>query len=371
MRYCKKCVMPDTRPGIVFNERGICQGCIAEEKKDKTNWKERYQELVRLCEKYRKINGDWYDCIIAVSGGKDSHFQTHVMKELMNMNPLLVTVEDNFPMTKAGKHNIKNISEEFGCDIVSLKPNIKVQKKLMRYCFEKYAKPNYYLDILIYSYPIHIAIKFGIPLIVYGENVNYEYGGAQKEETYSALEQFYNDVASGIPLDELCIEGITLKDLNLCLYPTLEEMKQANLEPIYLSYFMRWSTIGNYNFSKKRGFRDLSNEWKRSMMVCDFEQVDSRAYMIHPWLKYPKFGHGLATDMASRFIRYGLITREEGIELIKSRDFDLDNLAIYDFCEFLGYSITEFWDVVEKFYNRELFEKNIHGNWKLKNPIWQ
>ena len=109
MRYCKRCVMPDTRPGIRFDGEGVCQACRAEEKKDKTDWNARFEELKKLCDRLRS-KGNSYDCIIAISGGKDSHFQTHVMKELMGMNPLLVTVEDNFPMTQAGMHNIKNIS---------------------------------------------------------------------------------------------------------------------------------------------------------------------------------------------------------------------------------------------------------------------
>ena len=120
--------MPNTRPGISFNKEGICSGCINYENKNKTNWDSRFKELKTLCDKYRGKYGDNHDCIIAVSGGKDSHYQVHVMKELMEMNPLLVSVEDNFPMTEAGQHNIKNISEEFGCDIISLKPNIKAQK---------------------------------------------------------------------------------------------------------------------------------------------------------------------------------------------------------------------------------------------------
>lgn len=371
MRYCKKCVMPDTRPGIWFDEEGICQACRAEEQKDKINWEERFEELKKLCDKYRELHGDGYDCIIAVSGGKDSHFQTYVIKELMRMNPLLVTVEDNFPMTEAGKHNIKNISEEFGCDIISIKPNIKVQKKLMRKTFEKYGKPTWYIDRLIYTFPIHMAIKFSIPFVVYGENISYEYGGEQREETYSAKEQIDNDVAGEISWDELIEDSISMKDLNLCVYPSSEEIEIANLDPIYLSYFVRWSSYKSYLFAKKRGFRDLTHEWIREHHVENFDQVDSRAYLIHPWMKYPKFGHASATDYASKFIRYGLISREKGIELVKQHDHRLDQKALQDFLEFTGYSHKEFWGIVDKFYNKDLFEKDESGEWKLKSPIWK
>ena len=122
---------------------------------------------------------DGYDCAIAVSGGKDSHWQAHLMKNEMHMNPILFSVEDNFPMTEAGKHNLQNISEEFGCNIISIKPDRKAQKKLMRYMFEKYGKPTWYIDRLIYTYPLIMSLKFNTPLLVYGENVSYEYGGGR------------------------------------------------------------------------------------------------------------------------------------------------------------------------------------------------
>lgn len=371
MKYCKKCVMPDTRPGIMFDNEGVCQACRAEELKNQTDWSARHHELEVLCNKYRGMNGDGYDCIIAVSGGKDSHFQVHYLKEQMKMNPLLVTVEDNFPMTEAGKSNIRNISEEFGCDLISLKPNIKLQKKLMRKTFEKYGKPTWYIDRLIYTYPLHMAVKFGVPMVVYGENINYEYGGSQREETYSAMDQVNNGVADPIPFEELLDDGVSMKDLSLLKAPTAEEMAASKLDPIYLSYFVRWSSYRNYIFAKSRGFRDLTHEWVRTHHVENFDQIDSGAYLIHPWMKYPKFGHASATDYASKFIRYGLITRDQGIELVKKSDHNLDPRCVKEFSDFLGYSLAEFYSIVDRFYNKDIFEKNHNGEWKVKDPIWK
>jgi N-acetyl sugar amidotransferase len=361
--------MPDTRPGISFDNEGVCSACRSYEKREGTNWDERFIELKQLCDNYRGKFGNNYDCIIAVSGGKDSHYQTYVMKELMGMNPLLVTVEDNFPMTEAGKHNIKNISEEFGCDIISLKPNIKVQKILMKKTFEKYGKPTWYIDRLIYTYPIHMAVRFGIPLVVYGENISYEYGGPGAKESYSANEQIYNGVASDILWEELLDETVSMKDLSLCVFPDEDKIKGLQLDSIYLSYFVKWNSVHNYYFAKNRGFQDLTHEWKRTHHIEDFDQVDSRAYMIHPWMKYPKFGHATATDYASRFVRYGLLSRNEAVELVKKHDHNLDPHAIRDFCEFLGYSTTEFWKIVDRFYNMDIFEKDGTGGWKLIHPI--
>lgn len=369
MEYCKKCVMPTTRPGISFNEDGVCSACQAYDNRKNTDYNKRFKELETLCDKYRGVNGpNGYDCMIAVSGGKDSHFQVHIFKEVLKMNPLLVTVEDNFPLTDAGIHNLKNISEEFGCDLISMKPNIKAQKKIMRYTFEKYGKPTYFTDRYIYTYPLQMAVKFNIPLLVYGENINFEYGGDQKMETPSASEQIYNGVASGIDINELLLDGISLKDLNFFMPPNKEDMNK--LEPIYLSYFIEWNSSKNYIFAKSRGFHDLSHEWNRTHHVENYDQVDSRAYNVHPWLKYPKFGHQFATDVASRLIRYGLINRDEAIELVKKHDHDLDSLCVRDFCEFLDYRESEFWAIVDSLYNKEIFQKDEIGRWVLKDPIW-
>ncbi|KAI4443429.1 N-acetyl sugar amidotransferase [Schaedlerella arabinosiphila] len=369
MKYCKKCVMPNTRPGISFNKEGICSACQSFERRKHINWDSRWKEFEQICEKYRGINGDGYDCAIAVSGGKDSHYQVHLMKNVMKMNPILFSVEDNFPMTEAGKHNMKNISEEFGCNIISIKPDIRAQKKLMRYMFENYGKPTWYIDRLIYTYPLIMATRFNTPLLVYGENVSYEYGGTDAEETYSAKEQINNGVAIDINERELVEKaGVTLKDLLFTKAPSKEELDK--LDPIYISYFIPWNSIENYEFAKKHGFHDLTHEWDRTHHVENFDQVDSRAYLVHSWMKYPKFGHQFATDYASRFVRYGLISRKEAAELVKKHDHALDPLSVRDFCEFCGYKETEFWEIIDKFYNQELFIKK-GETWMLRHPIWE
>ncbi len=369
MRYCKKCVMPDTRPGITFNEEGICSACQSYERRTQIGWDKRWKEFEEICDKYRGMNGDGYDCAIAVSGGKDSHYQVHLMKEVMGMNPILFSVEDNFKMTEAGKHNIQNISEEFGCNIISLKPDIKAQKKIMRHTFEKYGQPTWFIDRLIYTYPLIMASKFNTPLLVYGENVSYEYGGSDYEETYSARNQINNGAASDIADEELLAIGVDAKTLSMLKPPASDEMQK--LDPIYISYFQPWNSYSNYIFARSRGFHDLEHEWDRRHHVENFDQVDSRAYLVHPWMKYPKFGHASATDYAARFVRYGLMTREEAIEAVRLHDSRIDRKRVEDFIEFTGYTETEFWSIVDTFYNRELFEKNRFGEWVLKDPVWK
>lgn len=369
MRYCKKCTMPDTRPGITFDENGICSACNHYESRKKVNWEQRWKEFEELCDKYRNCNGAGnYDCAIAISGGKDSHYQVHIMKEVMHMNPILFSVEDNFPMTEAGKSNIRNISEEFGCPIISYKPNIKAQKIIMRAMFERYGKPTWYIDRYIYTFPLYMALKFNTMLLVYGENISFEYGGANDKETYSARSQINNGVAVGISKEELLSFGIEESDLAMLESPSAEDLER--LDPMYLSYFLPWNSVRNYEFAKSRGFRDLTHEWNRTHHAENFDQVDSRAYLVHPWLKYPKFGHASATDYTARFIRYGLLTRQEAIKIVKEKDRALDPKCVDDFCEFCGYTKTEFWGIIDKLYNKDIFEKDEMGKWKLKHAIY-
>ncbi len=355
MKYCKKCVMPDTRPGITFNEEGVCSACQTYERRKTIDWKARYKELEALCDKYRGMNGNGFDCAVAVSGGKDSHYQVHLMKNVFKMNPVLFSVEDNFPMTEAGKHNLQNISEAFGCPIISLKPDRKAQKALMRYTFEKYGKPTWFIDRLIYTYPLMMAKRFNTPLLVYGENVSYEYGGSDALDTYSARGILKNGVASDISLDELVRKaGVPMSALELTKSISEEDLNA--LDPIYISYFIPWDSWDNYEIAKQHGFRGLENEWRRSHHVEDIDQVDSRAYLVHPWMKYPKFGHQFASDFAAREVRVGKITRAEAVSLVKRHDAFLDPLCVRDFCEFLGYSRKEFFGIVDRFFNKDLFD---------------
>lgn len=376
MRFCTKCIMPDTRPGITFDERGVCIACQNNELKKHINWDERMQELKTLCDKYRRKESGQYDCIIAVSGGKDSHYQVYIMKEVMNMNPLLITVEDFFTMTEAGKHNVKNISEAFGCNLVAFKPNRRAGKIISRYMFEKYGRPLWYVDRLLYTVPLYYAAALNIPLLVYGENVSYEYGGVDDKETYSAREQVFNGVAPDVDFKELVDAGVSVDELVYLKAPSPEILDK--LDPIYLSYFVEWNGIKNYEFAKRRGFRDLTHEWDRTNHIENFNQIDSYGYLLNAWMKFPKYGHAYATDYGARWVRYGILTREEAVKLAEEHDHKVDPKIIEDFCAFTNMTTKEFYEALDKLYNRDLFEQNSWGQWRLKkenieerrNPKW-
>lgn len=365
MKYCKKCLMPETKPGLILDSEGVCQACRHYEMRKNVDYNHRFEQLKKLAAKYKRQDG-YYDCLIAVSGGKDSHFQVYVMKELLGMNPLLVTVSDPFSHTEAGKHNIRNIAESFGCDLITLDTNPDLVRRMMRIAFEELGSPTWPVDRPIYVFPIRMAVNMQIPLVIYGENVAWEYGGVLYEETYSAKDQINNDVAKKVDFSLWTEHGITKDELNTFMYPAQEELDAVGLEPIYLSYFTPWDGYSNYQIAKRYGFRDLTHEWKREGYIEDYDQVDSVGYLINVWLKYPKFGFARATDVVGYWIRSGKITREEGIRLIKEHDHKLDQKVLDDFLQFAGYTDKEFWQVVEKFYNKEIFEK-INGHWVLIN----
>ena len=364
MKHCKKCLMPDTRPGSIFDEEGICQPCNNYEQRKNIDWQARYNQLQDICDEYRKDDG-YYDCLIPVSGGKDSHFLVYMMKEKIGMNPLLVTVGDPFTKTEAGIKNLRNLKDTFGCDHIQFDLSIDLFRKVTRIAFEKFGEPLRFVESAIYTVPIKIAIKLGIPLMVYGENSAYEYGSATQDD-YSAR-KYISKVFKNAKIDFWLQEGVSRKELNAITPPTEEELNK--IESIFMSYFTPWSSTKHLKIAKRYGFTDLAHEWKREGYIEDFEQIDSVAYIIHLWLKYPKFGFQRTSDIASRYVREGILTLDKARKLITDNDHKIDRLALEDFINFLGYTPRQFWDIVERFWNPHIFDK-VDGVWQLRNPIF-
>ena len=368
LKYCKKCLMPNTRPNIKFNDDGTCSACINFEKQKTTDWDKRWMELEKICDRYRGNTENDYDCAIAVSGGKDSHFQTYIIKEKLKMNPLLISV-GNLDWTETGRNNLENLSETFGVDIIMKQPNRKLAKKMFRKAFEKIGSPSWYLDYQMYSFPVQMCIKLGIKLLVYGEDVNYTYGGQYDEETPSAMLQPLNDVSKPVWQEWLDDGDISESDLEAIKQPTTSECEDAELNPIYLSYFVPWNSHHNFQVAQKWGFKHLGHEYEREGFIENYDQIDSISYLLNIHMKYLKFGHAYPTDVASRWIRYGMKNREEMIPIVEKHDSELDQGVVDKFCKFVGMSIKEFWEIMDKWYNRDLFEQDQDGVWHPKFKV--
>lgn len=352
MKRCVRCLMPETAPHIEFNEEGLCLAC---QRRDmEFDHKTRYEELAELCKKYRRSDGK-YDCIVPVSGGKDSFFQLHHLKTNLQMTPLLVSVTDEWEHTKAGEFNAHRIADAFNCDCITLRLSSKMVIETSKWGYENIGSSNWAVDAAIYAWPIQMAIKLGIKLVVYGENVAWVYGHSIGEDTYSAKKQIENTVVNiqNIP-------PIKDSEKNCTVYPTLEEIEAAGLEPIYLSYFTGWDGLNNAEVAKEYGFRDLIGEWDRTGYIDWFWQVDSIGYLYNYYLKYLKYGYSKATDVASHLIRCGRLNREDAIELVRAQEGKLDTRIKKNFMDLLGYTEEDLERINDTIYNKEILEK--HGS---------
>lgn len=355
IRHCKNCGMPDTRPGIYFNEDGICQGCIYEKQKDEIDWNKRWEELKKFI-RLRGYPRNKYDCVIAVSGGKDSYFQTHIFKEKLGLKCLLVCVDDGFTHTKAGIHNLKNLVKEFDCDLFVYKMKGKTQKKIMQYTFEKFNKPLWVVDQMIYTVPIWFALQFSIQTVVYGENVSVTRGLKDNRDTPDAWNQINNSVVSDIKLWDVAKEcELDINELHM-VTPIPNNTLKTLVTPIYTSYYVRWDAYENYQFALSRGFKTLEGEWNRWGGFMNYWQIDSYGYMMAYISKYMKLGHSGFTDCVCELIRAGHISREKGWEKIEEYEGEVNNLAMVDFCKILDYTAREVYEINQKFYRRENHE---------------
>ncbi|MBO4248889.1 N-acetyl sugar amidotransferase [Halomicrobium sp. IBSBa] len=374
MKRCTNCLMPTTKPGVELNDKELCQGCTHHEMRAENDYEERWAQLEELVDEYRCDDGG-YDCIIPVSGGKDSHYQTYVLKEKLGMNPLLVAVSDPFTKTETGKHNVQNIQDAFDCDLITVDVSVDTVRKMVRTAFEELGSPTWPIDRAIYCVPLQMGIKFDIPLIIYGENTDWEYGGVvhdhDEEEPYSAKDQIKNQVAKPVDFSLWLDNGIEEDDLNLMEYPSPEEIDEAGLEPIYLSYFTPWDGYENYQIAKNYGFRTLHDEWDRAGFIEDYDQIDSIGYLMNVWMKYPKMGYYRTTDVVGyrRRSDHFDISIEEGIELIEEHDHKLDERILDDFLDFTGYSDREFWEIVESHRNEEIFTESFHQSGTVPRPV--
>ena len=363
MKYCKKCSMPDTRPMSIFDNDCVCQACRNYEKREKVDWMQRRKELKKLCDKYRQDDGS-YDCIIPVSGGKDSYFLVHTIVKKMNMHPLLVTVTDSFTHTNAGTANLRNLIETFKLNHYQYTINHDLFRRATKIAFEGTGEALKFVEYAIYTIPTLLAQKFDIPFVVYGENSGFEYGSIDKE-SYLAT-PIVQAMSNRLEKDKnwWIKKGLTNSEV---VSIQLDKNKPLP-EVIYMSYFFPWSSVKNLDIAKNYGFKDLAHEWKREGYVEDFEQIDSFAYIVHLWLKYPKFGFQRVSDIISRRVRQGRVDLKKAKKLILENDHKLDQRAMEDFINFCGYSPKQFWDIIENFWNHKIFEKK-DDLWKMKNSV--
>lgn len=373
MKYCHTCLQPDTRPNTIFGLDGRCPACIYHEKLDQVDWDERKHELDEIVEFGKTNSQSGYDCIIGVSGGKDSTRQAIYVKETLGMNPLLVCLSPPpQQLTVRGAKNISNlINKGFDCIIVSPAP--QTWRDLMRLSFYKFGNPFKSTELALFSSVPRSAIAYQIPLIWWGENSALQLGESSvmgKTGSDGNNLRKMNTLGGG-DITWMIEEGFQPAALLQYSYPSEADMERANLRIVFLGYFWDiWSLRENGNYSALRGL-DVRDD--KPWEMGEYVGVTALDEDWTPWnqmLKYLKYGFGRTTDYVNEDIRRGRLSREQAISLVERFDGTCSEKYIRSFCEFVGISLNDFWEHVEgQILNRSLFEIEGQGNYRRKFKI--
>jgi N-acetyl sugar amidotransferase len=364
MKYCKKCLYPDTKPQLEFNDEGVCSACTNFNNKSNINWEQKRFELEQILKKFSSKNENNYDCIIPVSGGKDSFFQTYFITKELGYNPLVVSFHP-LDQTDLGKKNLDNL-KKLGVDCIEFSPNPTIYKKLAKFGLIELGDFQWPEHIGIFTVPVQIAVKYNIPLIIWGENPQFEYGKPTDISKEILLDKEWNEKNGGYFLDKIKPKDMTqygfdLKDLKPYIYPSDDEINNVGVNAIFLGSYIKWDIFKQLELVKKLGFSE-DNEIREGT-YDSWENLDVKFTSFHDYFKFLKFGFGRATDHASIEIRLGRITREEGLELVKKYEGKIPTKYLDEFLKEAEILYDEFIKICEKYTDKKLFKKD--GNGKL------
>jgi N-acetyl sugar amidotransferase len=319
IKFCKRCLYSTAHPlGLTLNDDGICSGCIIHEEKDKLNWSERWNKLENLVKPYRNENKNNYDCIIPVTGAQDSYFIVYLVKERLGLNPLLVTYNKYFN-TPLGICNLANLRIRFNCDIIYQNINPLSVKKITLSTLRKFG--SIYWPILAgqTTFPVQTAVRYKIPLIIWGAHQGLEQVGMFSHEHEVEMTRRYrkDHDLMGYEADDLLSIFDTLNEADIWQYryPDDSELNKIGVRGIYLGNFVRWDSKQQHEkMIREYGYRSSSF----SRTFDSYDHVDCFNYMnLHDQLKLFKHGFSKVTDHVCREIRYGRLTRTQGIRLVK------------------------------------------------------
>lgn len=364
IRYCVRCIMPETKPDILFDDEGVCSACRHFSERKDVDWDLRRLELDDIVDRYRAA-GAQYDCIVPVSGGKDSTFQAIRVLEL-GLHPLCVTAT-TCKLTDLGRRNLDNL-KRLGVDCIEVSPNPVVRRKMNRIGLEQVGDVSWPEHVAIFTVPVRLAVQLNVPLIVWGENSQNEYGGpagAAKDNTLTRrwLEEFGGLL--GLRVSDLVgQDGITERDLVQYTYPSDEELARIGVTGIFLGYYVPWDGWANQVIAQANGFETYPTFVEGSLV--NYENLDNAFTGIHDYFKFLKYGFGRATDLACMAIRRGRLSRRDAVHVVRMHDgkfpssylgYDLER----DLLREIDLTLDEFQDICDRFTNKRLFETDRHG----------
>jgi len=364
MKYCKNCLQPDTRPNTKFTSDGVCPACNYFEKLSTVDWQERYEILEELLESFPRNPKQKFDCIIGVSGGKDSTRQALWVRDKLGLKPLLACL--TYPpeqVTERGVNNISTLIEQ-GFDVVMVAPAPDTWKRLMHESFMKFTNWARSTEMALFSSVPQLAIRYEIPLILWGENPGLQLGDLKTlgRTGYDGNNLRYMNTLSGGALDWMREADIDHRNLLAYKYPAPEEFDEHELQIVYLGWFLGdWSLLNNGMYSAVSGLEIREDTVENTGDLYGLTSLDEDWVTLNQMIKYYKFGFGRVTDYVNEEIRHRRMSRESGIELVSSYDDACSDDYIASFCEYIDITTDQFWKQVHQSVNRELFDVDDNG----------
>lgn len=369
MKYCSRCLYPANHPlGITFDEQGVCSGCRVHEEKDNLDWALRLAKLQRLCGQYKSQKRTIHDCIIPVSGGRDSHFIVHVAKNILGLHPLLVSYNKQYN-TAAGIRNLANLRTHFGCDFMQCTVSPERVRRVMRESIRRLGSVYWQCLAGQTAYPVHVAVKFKIPLIIWGAHQGIDQVGmfSHLDEVEMTRKYRKEHDLMGLEAEDL-LEGsreLARADLQHYFYPHDKELEAVGVRGVYLNNFLRWDTKAQHELMiAAHGYEP----GQQQRTFDTYNDLDCFHYSgLHDLIKFYKWGYGKITDHASREIRLKRLTREQGIALVE-RYQSVPPTDTAQYLDWLGMREGEFWEHINAHRSSTIWER-AGDQWRLRDHI--
>lgn len=372
MKYCKQCLQPDTRPNARFTPEGICSACDYFGRLQHVDWQERYEILQDLLARFPRRPGQHFDCIIGVSGGKDSTRQAIWVRDKLELRPLLVCL--SYPPQQVTQRGVDNISNliELGFDVVLSAPAPGTWQTLMRESFARFTNWARSTELALFSSVPQLAIRYGIPLILWGENPGLQLGDLKTlgRTGYDGNNLRYMNTLSGGSMEWMRESGLASQELIPYAYPSPEAFDANKLQIVYLGWFLGdWSLINNALYSCANGLEIREDTVENTGDLYGVTSLDEDWVTLNQMIKYYKFGFGRVTDYANEEIRLGRMSREKGIQLVEQYDDACSDEYIDSFCAYIDISVAKFWEQVHASLNRNLFSLERDGVIRRKYKV--
>ena len=354
-------MLPDTRPGVLLDGEDVCRGCRNAEAKREIDWSARAAAFEVLAAEARSAGGS-HDCVIPVSGGKDSHWQLDTCLEL-GLRPLCVTYVHP-GRTELGEENLRRLVER-GVDHLELRVDPEVERRFVVRAFERTGTSGLVTHMAIYAWPLRVAVERGIPLVVYGENSAFEYGSEDDELVGARVDQRWLarfGVTDGTTAADWVHGELTAGDLAPFFRPSDEECAERGVQAVFLGHFFPWDPERSLEIARRHGFR--AREEGPRVGHYDYVNIDDEMIGVHHHAKWFKFGITRSWDTVSMEIRAGRMGRGEAIEQLRERGAETPWPDIEAFCEYTGISRRDYFETMERFRNREIWSRR-DGHWEI------